>query len=58
VVADTNPLAAGAVLVRPYFFSFGTACTYHGLTDQVFMVLGADTGTTSVSRARCYTRPS
>ena len=36
-VADTNPLAAGAALVKPYFFSFGTACTYHGLTDQVFV---------------------
>lgn len=35
-VADTNPLAAGAVLARPYFFSFGTACTHHGLTEQVF----------------------
>jgi predicted transcriptional regulator of viral defense system len=35
-VADTNPLAAGALLISPYFFSFGTACTYHGLTDQVF----------------------
>jgi predicted transcriptional regulator of viral defense system len=35
-VPDANPLAAGAVLVSPYFFSFGTACTYHGLTEQVF----------------------
>ena len=35
-IADTNPLLAGAVLVRPYFFSFGTACTHHGLTEQVF----------------------
>lgn len=35
-IADTNPLAAGAVLVSPYFFSFGTACTHHGLTEQVF----------------------
>jgi len=35
-VGDTNPLAAGAVLVSPYFFSFGTACTQHGLTEQVF----------------------
>jgi predicted transcriptional regulator of viral defense system len=35
-VADTNPLAAGAVLAAPYFFSFGTACTHHGLTEQVF----------------------
>jgi len=35
-VADTNPLAAGALLVAPYFYSFGTACTHHGLTEQVF----------------------
>ncbi len=35
-VADTNPLAAGAVLITPYFFSFGTACTHHGLTEQRF----------------------
>lgn len=35
-VADTNPLAAGAALVSPYFYSFGTACTHHGLTEQVF----------------------
>ena len=35
-VADTNPLAAGASLITPYFFSFGTACTHHGLTEQVF----------------------
>ena len=35
-VADTHPLTAGAVLVDPYFFSFGTACTHHGLTEQAF----------------------
>lgn len=35
-IADTNPLVAGAVLVSPYFYSFGTACTHHGLTEQVF----------------------
>jgi len=35
-VADTHPLAAGAALVQPYFFSFGTACTHHGLTEQAF----------------------
>ena len=35
-VADTHPLAAGAVLVSPYFYTFGTACTHHGLTEQVF----------------------
>ncbi len=35
-VPDTNPLATGAALVSPYFFSFGTACTHHGLTEQRF----------------------
>jgi predicted transcriptional regulator of viral defense system len=35
-VADTNPLAAGAALVSPYFYSFATACTHHGLTEQVY----------------------
>lgn len=35
-VADTNPLAAGAALISPYFYSFGTACSYHGLTEQTF----------------------
>lgn len=35
-VADTHPLTAGALLVDPYFFSFGTACTHHGLTEQAF----------------------
>jgi len=35
-VADTNPLAAAALIVSPYFFSFGTACTHHGLTEQTF----------------------
>ena len=38
-VGDTNPLAAGAVLVTRYFYSFGTACTHHGLTEQVFSEL-------------------
>jgi predicted transcriptional regulator of viral defense system len=35
-VADTHPLTAGAALVDPYFFSHGTACTHHGLTEQAF----------------------
>ena len=35
-VGDTNPLAAGAALITLYFFSFGTACSHHGLTEQVF----------------------
>jgi len=35
-VPDANPLTAGAALISPYFFSFGTACTHHGLTEQVF----------------------
>jgi predicted transcriptional regulator of viral defense system len=35
-VGDTNPLAVGAALINPYFFSFGTASTHHGLTEQLF----------------------
>lgn len=35
-VADTHPLTAGAVLCDPYFYSFGTACTHYGLTEQAF----------------------
>lgn len=35
-VADSNPLTVGAALVAPCFFSWGTACTHHGLTEQVF----------------------
>jgi predicted transcriptional regulator of viral defense system len=35
-IADTNALAAGALLASPYFYSFGTACTHHGFTEQVF----------------------
>jgi hypothetical protein len=30
------PLTAGAALFDPYFFSFGTTCTHHGLTEQAF----------------------
>jgi predicted transcriptional regulator of viral defense system len=35
-VADTNPLAAGVALISPYFYSFGTACSHYGLTEQTF----------------------
>lgn len=35
-VPDTHPFIAGVALVEPYFFSFGTACSFHGLTDQAF----------------------
>lgn len=35
-VADTHPLAVGLALPKPCFFSFGTACTHHGFTEQVF----------------------
>jgi predicted transcriptional regulator of viral defense system len=35
-VGDSNPLTVGAALVARYFFSYGTACTGHGLTEQVF----------------------
>ena len=33
---DTNPFVADALPIGPYFYSFGTACTHHGFTDQVF----------------------
>ena len=35
---DSNPLAVGAALAGPWlwFYSFGTACTHHGLTEQAF----------------------
>jgi predicted transcriptional regulator of viral defense system len=35
-VGDTNPLATGALLASPYFYSFATACSHHALTEQVF----------------------
>jgi predicted transcriptional regulator of viral defense system len=35
-VGDTNPLTIGALLANPYFYSFGTACTHHHFTEQVF----------------------
>jgi predicted transcriptional regulator of viral defense system len=35
-VSDTNSLTIGPLLVDPYFFSFGTACTHYGFTEQVF----------------------
>jgi predicted transcriptional regulator of viral defense system len=35
-IGDTNPLATGALLASPYFYSFATACSHHGLTEQVF----------------------
>lgn len=35
-VPDMNSFIAGSALVSPYFYSFGTACTHHGFTTQVF----------------------
>ena len=35
-VPDANPLIAHLLVDGPYFYSYGTACTLHGLTDQVF----------------------
>ena len=35
-VSDTNPLTLGPLLVDPYFFSFGTACTHYRFTEQAF----------------------
>ena len=31
---DTNPLFIGSTLVAPYYFSFGTAAFFHGLSAQ------------------------
>jgi hypothetical protein len=36
---DANPLTAGAVLVSPYFFSFGTTCTHIATVERRFDVL-------------------
>jgi predicted transcriptional regulator of viral defense system len=35
-VGDSNPLVAAALEIGPHFYSYGTACTHHGLTEQVF----------------------
>jgi predicted transcriptional regulator of viral defense system len=35
-ISDTNPLALGADLAAEYFYSFGTACSFHHLTEQAF----------------------
>ncbi len=35
-VGDTNPLIAGIFLKKPFFYSYGTACSHHGLTRQAF----------------------
>jgi len=38
-IPEMNPLVAGAQLAPEYFFSYGTACSYHHLTEQVFMTV-------------------
>jgi predicted transcriptional regulator of viral defense system len=35
-VGDSNPFVAAALEIGPHFYSYGTACTHHGLTEQVF----------------------
>ena len=35
-VADTNPFLSADIFPQPMFYSFGTACSFYGLTDQVF----------------------
>jgi len=35
-IPDTNPLAVGAHLAAPYFYSYATACSFHHLTEQAF----------------------
>jgi predicted transcriptional regulator of viral defense system len=38
-IADTNPLATGAELAPDCFYSYGTACSFHHLTEQMFMTV-------------------
>jgi predicted transcriptional regulator of viral defense system len=35
-VGDSNPLVAAELKIGPHFYTYGTACTHHGLTEQVF----------------------
>jgi predicted transcriptional regulator of viral defense system len=35
-VGDSNPFVAAALKIGPHFYSYGTSCTHHGLTEQVF----------------------
>jgi predicted transcriptional regulator of viral defense system len=35
-IADTNAFLGVEVFRHPMFYSFGTACSYYGFTDQVF----------------------
>src|ERR1700722_20357403 len=35
-ISDTNPLAVGAQLAPDAFYSFGTSCSFHHLTEQAF----------------------
>jgi predicted transcriptional regulator of viral defense system len=35
-ISDTNPLTVGAELARDAFYSFGTSCSFHHLTEQAF----------------------
>ena len=38
-IPDTNPLAIGAELAAPSFYSYATACSFHHLTEQAFMTM-------------------
>ncbi len=35
-ISDTSPFLATDVFQNPTFYSFGTACSFYGFTDQVF----------------------
>lgn len=35
-IRDSNPFVASALTRSPHFYSFGTACTHHSFTEQVF----------------------
>jgi predicted transcriptional regulator of viral defense system len=55
---DSNALALGSVLVKPYAFAYSTAAYFHGLTTQApaIVFLQTDTGKTHtvIARGKSY----
>lgn len=56
-VPDSNPFLVASLLPKPSFFSFGTACTHHGFTEQVFAQMYVACRTTRrplAIRGKCF----
>lgn len=49
---DTNPLFIGSTLVEPYYFSYATAATYHGLSTQAAATVYIATSERKAKRLR------